>query len=296
MNSTKLNFKLEYGIIILISSIGIISWSDYGYGQSLSNNDTSVVSELLDNFKIVSESDSPSSEFMSDQSSTNFSNFDSSDFVIPQFSFPDVNGTYINSDIGYEIELPQGWKGKEFKFMMDMVFATPNEINLDQIEEQGTIMTISGIDKDYFDMLTGLTNLQSFEGGSNEQLTGLEDDEEVFQDTDASNPASDNIMDSCTDFQTEPVTVNGISAEQIIANCIDENGEKTKAKEYAFATSDDSIILISFYSDSITEFNKYLPLFEESVKTIKITNPDDIAKSEIYKKYKLELQSNKTIN
>lgn len=180
--------------------------------------------------------------------------------------------------------------------MMDMVFATPNEINLDQIEEQGTIMTISGIDKDYFDMLTGLKNLQSFEGGSNEQLAGLEDDEEVFQDTDASNPASDHIMDSCTDFQTEPVTVNGISAEQIIANCIDENGEKTKAKEYAFATSDDSIILISFYSDSIIEFNKYLPLFEESVKAIKITKPDDIAKSEIYKKYKLELQSNKTIN
>lgn len=104
-------------------------------------------------------------------------------------------------------------------------------------------------------------------------------------------------METCNDFQTAPTTINGISAEQLTADCIDENGKNIKAKLYAFATSDDSIILISFYSNSNIEYNQCLPLFEESVKTIKITNPGDIAKSEMYKKYKEgELQSNKAIS
>jgi hypothetical protein len=104
-------------------------------------------------------------------------------------------------------------------------------------------------------------------------------------------------METCNDFQTTPITINGISAEQLTADCIDENGVNIKAKLYAFATSDDSIILVSFYSNSNIEYNQYLPLFEESVKTIKITTPGDITKSEMYKKYKEgELQSNKTIS
>ena len=141
-------------------------------------------------------------------------------------------------------------------------------------------------------MLTDLTQLPSFQEGSN--------DEQLLQDSDSltnNNPSSDSILDSCNDFQTEPITVNGINAEQIIADCIDENGIYTKAKIYAFATSDDSIILTGLYSDSNNEYNQYLPLFEDSVKTIKITNPGDIAKSESYKKYKeIELQSNKTLS
>ena len=56
---------------------------------------------------------------------------------------------------------------------------------------------------------------------------------------------------------------------------------------------DDSIITLGFVSNSTNEYNQYLALFEESVKTIKVTNPGDITKSETYKKYKeLVLQSN----
>jgi hypothetical protein len=93
-------------------------------------------------------------------------------------------------------------------------------------------------------------------------------------------------MENCNDFKTTPITINGISAEQLTADCIDENGVNIKAKVYAFVTSDDSIIITLFYSNSNNEYNQYLPLFEESVKTIKIINPSDIAKSEAYKKYK----------
>lgn len=301
MNSRKFHLNLKYGITILLALVVvIISGSNYVYGQGLSSNDNSMVSDLEPNFELPSDSDSLSTEFMSNlQNFTNLSKFDSStDFEMPQFYFPDVNGTYIDSDIGYQIDLPKGWKGKEMNFMMNMVFASPEEINLEEIEEPGTIMTISGLDKEYFDMLADLTQSQSFGEGSNEELAGIEDDEQFLQDSDSlSNPTSDSIMDSCNDFQTEPITINGISAEQIMADCIDENGVNIKAKVYAFATSYDSIILTSFYSNSNNEYNQYLPLFEESVKTIKITNPGDITKSEMYKKYKeMKLQSNKTIS
>jgi hypothetical protein len=287
LESTKLHLSLEYGIIILASMEAIISWSNFVYGQDLSNSDNSIFSDLEPDFELPSDSDSLSTEFMSNQNLTNFSNFDSSsDFEFPQLYFPDVNGTYIDSDIGYKIDLPKDWKGKEINFMINMVFATPHEFNLEEIEEPGTIITISGLDKEYFDMITDLNQLLSFKGGSNEELAaGIEDDEQFLQESDSlSNPTSDSIMDSCNDFQIESININGISAEQVMADCIDENGVNTKAKVYAFATCDDSIILTSFHSNSNNEYNQYLPLFKESVKTIKITNPGDIAKSEMYKK------------
>jgi hypothetical protein len=75
----------------------------------------------------------------------------------------------------------------------------------------------------------------------------------------------------------------------------DEAGSNTKIKGYRFATADSTdstIILVAFSSDSINDYNRYLPQFEESVKTIKISQPGDIAKSAPYQKHKeLEMQS-----
>ena len=288
---SKLLIHIKFVIIILTSIVAIISGTHYVYGQAQSGNASEISSSH--NFEIPSDYDSSFSKFMSGQNFSNSSEFDNlTDFAMPNMFFQDVNGTYMDSDIGYQIDLPKDWKGKESKFIMNMVFASPEEINLEDIEEPGTFIILFGLDKEYFDMLTDLTQLPSFQEGSN--------DEQLLQDSDSltnNNPSSDSILDSCNDFQTEPITVNGINAEQIIADCIDENGIYTKAKIYAFATSDDSIILTGLYSDSNNEYNQYLPLFEDSVKTIKITNPGDIAKSESYKKYKeIELQSNKTLS
>lgn len=288
---SKLLIHIKFVIIILTSIVAIISGTHYVYGQAQSSNVSEISSSP--NFEIPSDYDSSFSEIMSGQNFSNSSEFDNlTDFAMPNMFFQEVNGTYMDSDREYQIDLPKDWKGKESKFIMNMVFASPEEINLEDIEEPGTFIILFGLDKEYFDMLTDLTQLPSFQEDSN--------DEQLLQDSDSltnNNPSSDSILDSCNDFQTEPITVNGINAEQIIADCIDENGIYTKAKIYAFATSDDSIILTGLYSDSNNEYNQYLPLFEDSVKTIKITNPGDIAKSESYKKYKeIELQSNKTLS
>jgi hypothetical protein len=102
---------------------------------------------------------------------------------------------------------------------------------------------------------------------------------------------------SCNNLPSQSVSINGIKAEQISQECIDEEGgANLKGKGYAFATKDDSLIVIGFLSNSTDSYNQYLPLFEESVKTIKISQPGDIATSQIYKKAKeLEAQTNQTI-
>ncbi len=65
-------------------------------------------------------------------------------------------------------------------------------------------------------------------------------------------------------------------------------------KGFTFATKDNSLILIS-YTGSQNLYEKELPKFEDSVKTIKINNPGDISTSETYKVYKkvLSQQLNK---
>jgi hypothetical protein len=278
-------------------------------GQDLSSNDnSSLVPELPPNFEIPSEFDSfsstPPSDFFSDQnfSDLNFSDFEAplptttDDFESPEIYFPDVKGTYINSDVGFQVDLPKDWKGKEIKFLNNIFFAAPQEINLEKLEEPGTLMIISGIDQKYVDMLTDLTKqLPTFEEeGEGGGPGGAEEDPGRLQGNDPMNMATPySNTESCNLFQTLHVTINGISAEQLTAECIDEKGANIKAKAYAFATQDDSIISMAFVNNSTKEYNQYLPLFEESVKTLKISNPGNIATSEIYKKYKeLELQSN----
>jgi hypothetical protein len=321
---------LFISLLIIVGAVIIIPLSNhYAYGQSLeSNDDKSMVPEHPPDFEIPSEfsklppslssSSPPSSasnlsppEFFSDLNFSEFSSFSDfespssppltttdDDFESPEIYFPDVKGTYTNSDIGFQVDLPKDWKGKEIKFLNNMLFAAPTEINLEQLEEPRTLIIISGIDQKYLDLITGLTTqfptFQEGEGGGESDL-GEGKEQGLLQGNDPMNmPTPYSDTESCDEFQTSPVIINGISAEQLTADCIDGQGANIKAKSYAFATQGDSIISMAFISKSTNEYNQYLPLFEESVKTIKISNPADIATSEIYKKYKeLELQSNK---
>jgi hypothetical protein len=108
----------------------------------------------------------PSSGLMSDLNFSEFSEFNNSasleDFDSSFLSsfMTDVNGTYMNPDMGFQIDLPTGWKGKEINFLINSVFAAPGEINLFELEgedfqEPATFMTILGIDERTFDMIEG---------------------------------------------------------------------------------------------------------------------------------------------
>lgn len=56
--------------------------------------------------------------------------------------------------------------------MMKTVFAAPKEINLEDIGESETFITISVLDQEYLDMLTDLTQLPSFERENQETRKG----------------------------------------------------------------------------------------------------------------------------
>jgi hypothetical protein len=197
----------------------------------------------------------------------------------PELNLPDVNGTYVNSDVGLQVDLPKGWKGKEISFIMDSVIAAPKGINLEAFEEPGTAMAIKMIDEETFNKFASLAqflgeNASQVGGGDPLSMQGVEGQQ-------------------CKELPASFVTINGIKAEQRTADCTDEGGTVTKTKGYTFATANDTIIVLALFGNSTKEYNQYLPQFEESVKTIKISEPGDIATSEIYKKHKeLEMQNN----
>ena len=237
------------------------------------NNTTAIMSNL--NFSEFSELNNSA---QSEEFASLFSSF-----------MTDVNGTYTNPDIGFQMDLPTGWKGKEINFLINTVFAAPGEINLElegeDFQEPAVFMTILGIDEGTFDMIEGFSELSALEeGGVGEEETLLQGSDPL----DTNTPTFGNTdLISCTFSQPSFVTVNGITAEERLSECIDEEGgTNPKTKSYAFATQNDSLIVAGFYSNSTSTYDQNLPLFEESVKTINISRPADIATSEIYNRYK----------
>jgi hypothetical protein len=224
----------------------------------------------------------------------------------------EVNGTYMNPDIGFQIDLPAGWKGIEINFLINSVFAVPGETNLDLLEEgedfqePATFMTIQGIDQGSFNELESLVSeLPALEGGGvgDEEGTPLQGSGNPLGTT--ATPFGDNAV-SCSYSQPSFVTINGINAEERVAECIDEEGggelvggvTNLKTKSYTFATQDNSLIVLGFYGNSTSIYDQNLPLFEESVRTISISRPADIATSEIYNRYKelLEMEQQQLSN
>ena len=213
----------------------------------------------------------------------------------------DVNGTYTNPDIGFQIDLPTGWKGKEINFLIKSVFAAPGEINLLELEGEyfqdlATFMTILGIDEGTFNMIEGFSKLPALEEG----VVGEE--ETLLQGSDPLNttttPFGNTDVLSCTFSQPSFVIINGINAEERSGECIDEEGGgiNSKTKSYAFATQNNSLIVLGFYGNSTGAYDQNLPFFEESVKTINISRPADIAASEIYNRYKELVESQQLSN
>jgi hypothetical protein len=221
----------------------------------------------------------------------------------------EVNGTYMNPNIGFQIDLPAGWKGIEINFLINSVFAVPGETNLgllteggvgegEDFQEPATFMTIQGIDQESFNELESLASESPALGEGEGGVGGEEEGTSPLQGSGnplgaTTSPFADNAV-SCSYSQPSFVTINGMNAEERVAECIDEEegGEELvggvaslKTKSYAFATQDNSLIVVGFYGNSTSIYDQNLPLFEESVRTISISRPADIATSEIYNRY-----------
>ena len=283
MNSSIYLYVLNIALIFS-GAIAMVPPSYNVFAQSLQSSKNSAFPELSSSFESSpSESDSPPPALMPGVNFSEPTELSSPPADLESY-FSDVNGTYINSDVGFQVDLPKDWKGKEITSFMSSVIASPHGIDLEESEEPGTVMAIQMIDEETFKKLAEIAQLiPGVAGGSSQGIDPL-----AFES---------NIGTQCNESPASFVTINSIKAEQRSAECTDEEGTTKKTKAYAFATADDSIIVLAFSSNSTNEYNQYLPLFEESVKTIKISKPGDIATSELYKKHKaLETQRNQTMS
>ena len=258
---------MNFDLALLVLAMALITSVSYASAQSFPNDTAGV---------------DPSPRPMPDM---NFSDSGlESSFGIASPEYPDVNGTYVNPKVGLQIDLPAGWTGKEISFIMNSVIASPEGVDLESIEEPGTAMTIQMINQETVNELANLAQSFGFEGAGNESQM-------------ASDPLAIGGVEGeqCEELPASFVTINGIKAEQRSASCTDEEGT-SKIRAYAFASADDTIILLALVSNSTSEYDQYLPLFEESVKTVEISEPGDIATSELYRKHKeMESQQNNNI-
>ncbi|HEU4822823.1 MAG TPA: hypothetical protein VFS97_05300 [Nitrososphaeraceae archaeon] len=267
-----MNVNLAAVVMVLITSVS------YASAQSFQNNGDSVLTQL--------PGADPSLGPMPD---LNFSNSPESGSSLgiasPEFNLPDVNGTYVNSEVGLQIELPNSWTGKEISFLMNSVIASPQGVDIEAYEEPGTVMIIQMINQEAFNQLANLAQSFGFGAANESQMR--------------SDPLAIGSVEGeqCDEVPASFVTINRIKAEQRSASCTNEEGTTSKIRAYAFATANDTIILMALSSNSTSEYNQYLPLFDESVKTIKISEPGDITTSELYRKHKeMERQRNMTLS
>ena len=236
----------------------------------------------------------------------------------------EVNGTYMNPNIGFQINLPAGWKGIEFNYEITAVFAVPgDETSLgllgeggvgEDVQEPAVFMHIMGIDQEGFSWFESIFQIpasggaSSGEGGQAGSIGGQEEEgggtslpQEGNSDAlgiTTTTPSGISAV-SCTLSQPSFVTINGINAEERTGECIDAaGGSNARSKSYTFATQDNSLIVVGFYGNSTSIYDQNLPLFEESVRTISISRPADIATSEIYNRYKelLEMEQQQLSN
>jgi hypothetical protein len=222
---------------------------------------------------------------------------------VTEIPVSDVNGTYMNPNIGFQIDLPTGWSGKEINLLVYSVIAAPGDTNLLEqlaLEEPSTYISIMGIDQEGINILENVSELVSSRGqaGGIEEQTLLQGNSEPLG-TNTTTSFGDNNTVSCTYLQPSFVTINGINAEESLAECIEEGGETgtiAKTKSYTFATQNNSLIVVGFYANSTGTYDLNLPLFEESARTISISQPAEIATSEIYGRYQELVESQQLSN
>jgi hypothetical protein len=155
-----------------------------------------------------------------------------------------------------------------------MAVVSPEGYHIAEPVKPDTIMTVSGIDAIAFQALADLAQ-KIAESGAIQDLSQL----------DLTGVSSGHGAVSCIKISSSPTTINGIPAEEIVQDCNDE-GIKAKGKGYVIGTEDNSFIALGFYSSSVGKYDQYLPVFEESVKSIKALKPGDITKSEAFNKFK----------
>ena len=186
-------------------------------------------------------------------------------------SFKAINGTYKNPDYGFEIAFPQGWVGTEFSGPFGKIVSmSPFELGTNPNGFSAmTIMFVDNRNNTAFAMISNLTNPLEATASQGSGIGSIREEPQ------------------CKSLSFSPVTINGITGEEGTYTC--ENitpgtgqNASVKAKGFTLATKDNSLILIS-YTGYQNLYENELPKFQDSVKTVKLSNPGDITTSDTSK-------------
>jgi hypothetical protein len=272
MNEVLQLARLDSAIFSAFLIIAVLIFSGISLGLTNSVNGTTkgfAIPELSD-IPLSADTEPDLSSLFPQLNSSEFPGIEDDSNTTSTSGISAVSGTYVNDRVGFQINLPDGWSGQEIKFLVNMALVSPEGFKLSDKRPE-TFMTVSGIDAAAFDFITSIAE-QALEGGSIQELYQL----------DLTGTSSSSV--TCKKLSSSIVTINGINAEELAQECTD--GElQAKGKGYIFGTQDNSLIAIGYYGTSST-YDQYLPQFEDSVKTIKISKPGDISKSETFAKFK----------
>ena len=196
-------------------------------------------------------------------------------------TFKPVNGSYSNPDQGFEITFPQGWEGTEILVPFGKV------VSASPLAE-----ALNATDMSKFSAMS----IVFVDNRNNTALSAISDLSNPADNATASQDAKYIEAADCGSLVFSPVTLDGIKGEQVTYSCEDipigaGSNTTAKTKGITFATNDDSLIFVSF-SASPDIYDLDVPKFEQSLKTVKISNPGDILNSHTYQEYKKLLDQN----
>ena len=188
--------------------------------------------------------------------------------------FKNVSGTYDNPDFGFTIVFPAGWNGMEIS------------------SEFGKFATVSAPDAQSDTHNPSVMGVMFIDNRNNTALSFVSNATNLIADPTSSDIGGVSQKPECKSTSVSQVTINGINGEERKITCTNMMGLGGNAniKGYTFVTNDDSLLTVSFISPQDT-YDKNLPKFDESVKTIKILNPGDLSNSATYNAYKNALRS-----
>lgn len=217
----------------------------------------------------------------SDFNMSDFASNSTSDLTKLLASFKPVNGSYSNPDQGFEITFPQGWEGTEILVPFGKI------VSVSPLAEALNATAMSEF---------SAMSIVFVDNRNNTALSAISDLSNPADNATASQDAKYIEAADCGSLVFSPVILNGIKGEQVTYSCEDipmgpGSNTTAKTKGISLATNDDSLIFVSFNA-SPNVYDLDILKFEQSLKTVKISNPGDILHSHTYQQYKKLLDKN----
>lgn len=227
------------------------------------------------------------------------------------FLFPEVSEKYINTDVGFEITFPTGWKGIESKIAISMATISPSGFNmthmllptinqiietypnknwedLSQEEQNKLVKGFVANTLEYFSNLNSTMSIIIYNKEFLQMINSLPQNTTMPTDSLTSiydylnNQANANSYVNCSRTSLDRITIkDNIPAEVSTEMCsysLYKNTE-TNSKNYLILTST-ALISIS-YESNLPEENDFLSQFENAVKTISVKNSLPINEQDI---------------